>query len=163
MSVIQKIRTKYAKLAGGVIALALVGFILMDAFSSGTGNLFGNDNSIAKVNGEKIDYIAYSQRTQEYEILYSNTQSVDDNMRAQINDMALQDLIKEQLIAEQAEKLGLTVTEAERKDMIYGNEPDMMVRNYQAFTDPNTKSFNPQYVKLFEEQAPVKHACTGKL
>ncbi len=153
MSVIQKIRTKYAKLAGGVIALALVGFILMDAFSSGTGNLFGNDNSIAKVNGEKIDYIAYSQRTQEYEILYSNTQAVDDNMRAQINDMALQDLIKEQLIAEQAEKLGLTVTEAERKDMIYGNEPDMMVRNYQAFTDPNTKSFNPQYVKLFEEQA----------
>lgn len=161
MSVIQKIRTKYAKLAGGVIALALVGFILMDALSSRSNSLFGNDNSIVKVNGEKVDYIAYTQRTKDYELLYSNNQAMDENMRAQVDDMALQDLIKEQLITDEAEKLGLTVTEAEKKDMIYGNEPDMMVRNYQAFMDPNTKAFNPQYVKLFEEQA-MQLDPTGK-
>lgn len=152
MSVIQKIRTKYAKLAGGVIAVALVAFILMDALSSRSGSLFGDDTSIAKVNGEKIDYIAYSQRTKDYEVLYGSSQTIDDNFRAQLNSMALEELINEQLVAEQAEKLGLTVTEAEKKDLIYGNEPDAGVRNYQAFQNPDTKMFDPQYVKLFEQQ-----------
>lgn len=153
MSVIQKIRTKYAKLAGGVIALALVAFILMDALSSRSGNLFGNDTSVAKVNGEEIDYVAYTQRTKDYEVLYGSSQTVTEEFRAQIDQMALEDLIKEKLIEEQAAKLGLLLTEAEKKDMIYGNDPDQMVKNYQAFMDPNTKAFNPQYVKLFEEQA----------
>jgi len=153
MSVIQKIRTKYAKLAGGVIAVALVAFILMDALSSRSGNLFGDDTSVVKVNGEEIDYIEYTRRTKDYEILYGSNQNVDDNFRSQINDMALQDLIKEELIVEQAEKLGLMVTEAEKKDMIYGNDPDQAVKSYQPFTNPNTKDFDPQYVKLFEEQA----------
>lgn len=152
MSVIQKIRTKYAKLAGGIIALALVAFILMDALSSRTSSLFGDDSSIAKVNGEKIDYIAYSQRNKDYETLYGSTQTIDDNFRAQLNSMALEDLVKEQLIMEQADKLGLTVTEAEKKDLIYGNDPDAGVKGYQAFINPDTKMFDPQYVKLFEQQ-----------
>lgn len=153
MSVIQKIRTKYAKLAGGVIAVALVAFILMDALSSRSGNLFGNDDSIVKVNGEKIDYITYTQRTNDYEVLYSGSRTIDDDFRAQINGMALSDLVKEALIKEEAEKIGLTVTEAERKDMIYGADPDQAVKSYQPFTNPDTKAFDPQYVKLFEEQA----------
>ena len=53
MAVIQKIRDKYGKLAGFIIALALVGFILMDAASGRFGELFGRDNSVAKVNGKK--------------------------------------------------------------------------------------------------------------
>lgn len=153
MSVIQKIRTKYAKLAGGVIAVALVAFILMDALSSRTSSLFGNDTSVVKVNGEKVDYMDYSRRTSNYNILYGSNKQLDDNGRAQINSMALQDMIKEKLIEEEAEKLGLTVTEAEKKNMIYGNDPDKAVKNYQAFQNPNTKAFDPQYVKLFEEQA----------
>lgn len=153
MSVIQKIRTKYAKLAGGVIAVALVAFILMDALSSRSGSLFGNDDSIVKVDGEKVDYIAYTQRTKDYETLYSGSRTIDDDFRAQINGMALDDLVKEILIEKEAEKLGLTVTDAERKDMIYGSDPDQGVKSYQPFTNPNTKAFDPQYVKLFEEQA----------
>ena len=40
MSVIQKIRDKYARVAVIAIALALLGFILMDAFA-GRGSIFG--------------------------------------------------------------------------------------------------------------------------
>lgn len=152
MSVIQKIRTKYAKLAGFVIALALVGFILMDAFSNRGSSIFGKDDSVAKVNGEKIDYKEYSMLVQNYETLYGANQAIDDNMRAQLQDQALQDLVKERLIMEDAERLGLTVTEAEKKDMIYGSNPDQGVRTYQPFINPETKMFDPQYVKLFEEQ-----------
>ena len=75
-------------------------------------------NSVVKVNGEKIDYIAYSQRTKDYEVLYGSQQTIDDNFRAQLNSMALEELVREQLIAEEAEKLGITVTEAEKNDQI---------------------------------------------
>lgn len=153
MSVIQKIRTKYAKLAGGVIAVALVAFILMDALSSRTSSLFGDNTSVVKVNGEEVDYREYSMRTSNYATLYGSNQQLDEEGRAQINSMALQDMIKEKLIQEQADDLGLTVTETEKKEMIYGNDPDQGVKNYQAFQNPNTKTFDPQYVKLFEEQA----------
>ncbi|HKG67705.1 MAG TPA: SurA N-terminal domain-containing protein, partial [Segetibacter sp.] len=55
MSVIQRIRDRYAALVIGVIALSLIGFILMDAFV-GRGRNMGNANgSIGKVNGEKIE------------------------------------------------------------------------------------------------------------
>jgi len=76
MSVIQKIRNKYAKIAGFVIALSLVGFILMDATSSGRfRDLFGRDESVAKVNGEKIDQREYSQKVKDFEILYAYSYS----------------------------------------------------------------------------------------
>lgn len=155
MSVIQKIRSKYAKLAGFVIALALVGFILMDAASGGLRNLFGNDTSIAKVNGEAIDGKDYSQRSKDYEILYAygqQGQAVDDNLRAQINSEALRDIINEKLVIAECEKIGITSTKEEEKDLIYGTNPDPIVQQYQAFRNPETNMFDPQYVKAFEQQ-----------
>ncbi len=155
MSVIQKIRNKYAKLAGFIIALALVGFILMDAASSRFGNFFGNDQSVVKVNGEKIDSRDYSQRVKEYEALYnysSQGRSLDEATRAQINDQALNELINEKLIAEQSEKLGLDFTKEEEKDIIYGAAPDPVVQQYKWFVNPDTKMFDPQRVKAFEQQ-----------
>src|SRR5690349_7339674 len=102
MAVIQKIRDKYAKLAGFIIALALVGFILMDAASGRFGDLFGRDSSIAKVNGDKIDYKEYASRIQEYENLYETMgNKMDDNIRAQIHDQVLKEMIYERLVSEQ--------------------------------------------------------------
>lgn len=152
MSVIQKIRTRYAKLAGGVIAFALIAFILTDFLTGNNGGIFGPDDSVVKVNGNKVNYIEYNKRVQSYEVLYSASRQLDENMRAQLREQALQDLINESLIKEEAEKIGLTVTEKEKEEMIYGQDPDQSVQTYQAFTNPNTNRFDPQYVKLFEEQ-----------
>lgn len=154
MSVIQKIRNKYAGVTIGLIVLAMIGFILMDAFSSRSSSLFGDDSSVAKVDGDKIDYLEYQRRVQEYEILYgSSQQGLDDNMRAQLQEQAVKDLVKENLINKEAEKLGLQTTEQEKKEMIYGANPDPAVRAYQPFTNQETGAFDPQYVKLFEQQA----------
>ena len=62
MAIIQKIRDKYAKVAGGVIVLALVGFVLMDATSGGRGGgLFGPSSTVAKIDGNKIDVTDYDR------------------------------------------------------------------------------------------------------
>jgi peptidyl-prolyl cis-trans isomerase D len=155
MAVIQKIRNKYAKLAGFAIALALVGFILMDAASGRLGELFGNDASVVKVNGEKIDARDYSQRVREYEALYnysSQGRTLDEATRAQINDQALKELINEKLIAAECEKLGIQTTKEEEKDAIYGANPDQVIQQYKWFVNPDTKMFDPQRVKAFEQQ-----------
>lgn len=151
MSVIQNIRNRYAKVAGFVIALALVGFILMDAGSSRIRELFSDDNSVAKVNGNKIELKDYYERTEEYNTLYSQGQSLDEATKAQINEQAINDLISESIIKEESEKLGLQTTEGEKKDIIYGVNPDPSVQNFYAFKNPQTNMFDPQMVKLFEE------------
>jgi peptidyl-prolyl cis-trans isomerase D len=155
MAVIQKIRNKYAKLAGFIIALSLVGFILMDAASGRFGELFGRDASVVKVNGEKVDAQEYSQRVKEYEALYnysSQGRSLDEATRAQINDQALNELINEKLIAAECEKLGIQTTKEEEKDAIYGPAPDQIVQQYRYFVNPDTRMFDPQRVKAFEQQ-----------
>lgn len=166
MSVIQKIRTKYAKLAGFVIAAALVAFILMDALSSrSVSSLFGNDGSVAKVDGTKIEQQDYLQRVDQYDVLYSysnNGKQLDDQTKAQVNQQAINDLINEVLVKEECEKLGLITTEKEAEDMIYGPNPNQAVVNFQYFRDPQTGMFNPAYVKAFEEQANQIDP-TGKL
>lgn len=155
MAVIQKIRNKYAKVAGGVIVLALVGFILMDATSGSMSSMFGRSSEVVTVNGEKIDIRDYSQRVKEYEILYnysSRGQSLDEATRAQINDQALRELINEKLIKEQCEKLGLVTSKEEEKDLIYGAVPDPIVQQYPVFTNPDTRMFDPQRIRAFEQQ-----------
>lgn len=151
MAVIQKIRDKYAKLAGFVIALALVGFILMDAATGRFGDLFGNDSSVASVNGNDIDYRDYTARIQEYESLYELLGNrIDDNTRAQIHDQVLREMIHEKLVGEDAEDLGLTVTKEEEKEMISGANPDPLVMQFPYFKNPETGQFDHNALIQFE-------------
>lgn len=158
MSIIQSIRGRYAKIAGFVIALALVGFILMDATSGPGSSIFSSDPSIAKVNGTKLDAKEYNQRVADFEALtelYSKgQQKVDENMRAQIRQQVLNDMVYEAAIADDLERLGIVNTEAELREATHGNSPDPIVQQFPYFADPNTGQFNPGYIKAFEEQVP---------
>lgn len=141
MAIIKTIRDKYAKLAGVIIGIALIGFVLMD-FGSGSGN---TGDTLAKVNGKKISYVEYENFIQlrEQTIQSQNPQmTLNDLLRAQLRDQAWEDLISEQLLSELYEDLGLVVSDAELNDLVYGNNPDPIIR--QIFTDPNTGQYNPQ-------------------
>lgn len=169
MAVIQKIRNKYGKIAGGVIALSLVAFILMDAASGRFGDLFGRDSSVVKVDGSKVDEKEYSKRLKDYEALYdiySGGKTLDEATRAQLNEQAMNELINEKLVDEQCEKLGITVTPDEEKELIYGANADQMIQAFKIggqdiFSNPETHHFDPQRVKLFEKQIK-ENDKTGK-
>jgi len=157
MAVIQKIRTKYGKIAGGIIALALVGFIFMDAASGRFGDLFGGDKSVAKVDGEKIDQKDFTLRVKEYETLYgifSKGKTIEDNTRAELSSQALQNMVFEKVVEKQCEKLGIETSKEEEKEVIYGAYPDPLVQQYPVFINPETGRFDPQRVRGFEQQAP---------
>jgi len=155
MAVIQKIRDKYAKLAGFIIALALVGFILSDALNGRMGNFFGPKTSVVTVNGEQVDQKEYMQRINDYEAiyeLYGGGRSLDDAMKAQIHDQVLRELIFGRIVEEQLEKLGIVISKEEESDIIKGANADPMIRQFPYFQDPKTGAFDMNALMAFENK-----------
>ncbi len=157
MSVIQNLRTKYAKVVGALIGVSLVGFILMDAANGPLQSLFGNDTSVAKVNGEKIESKEYQERLADYEALvplFSQGKAMDEATRSQIRQQTLDELVYESLIEDDIQELGITVTEVEKKEMFGAENPDPMVQQFPYFKNPESGQFDPQYITAFEQQVP---------
>jgi len=161
MSVIQTIRNRYGKIAGAVIAIALIGFIVSDARNGSFANLFrGHDSSVMKVDGKKVESIDFQKRVKEFEILnavYNQKTNLDENQRAQMNEQMLSSMAYEAFVDEQCEKLGLTMSDEELKEVFYGMNANSLVRSYkingnEIFLDPQTHQFNPANVKEFEKE-----------
>lgn len=161
MSVIQTIRNKYGKIAGGVIALALVGFIISDATSGSLSSFFrGRNTNVMKVNGEKIDPKEYQSRLKEYETLYTmfnKGRNIDDATRAQMNEQVVQMMVYEKMVNSECDKLGIITSDEETKELVYGSNPDPIVRQFQIegtqiFNDPESGQFDPGRVKGFEKE-----------
>lgn len=151
MSVIQKIRDKYARWAVVAIALALLGFILMDAFSSRSGLLGGGPgNTIGKVNGKSIERKNFDKKVEEFLAQYG------EGSRSQIINGVWDQEVSNILIRDQADKLGLTVTEKEMREVLYGANPPQFLAKY--FTDQNGKfdaiSAQQQVNQILKKGAP---------
>lgn len=157
MSVIQNLRTKYAKVVGGLIGVSLIGFILMDASNGPLQSIFGRDTSVARVNGSKVDVKDYQQQLADYELLvplYSQGKPLDEATRAQIRQQVLDEMVYQKLVEKDMERLGITVTDAELKDLIRGSVPDPMVQQFPYFKNQETGQFDPQMIAAFEQQVP---------
>ncbi len=136
MSIIQNIRDKAAWLVFIVIALSLLGFLLMDAFVGGSGRgLFGgNTTTLGTVNGKDIDYVEFQKRIQQVETQYQQSgYPMNEMMRQNIQEQVWNQLIEENVLEEEYEKLGLTVTAKELDDILFGANPPQDLR--QQFTN----------------------------
>ena len=135
MSVIQKIRDKYARWAVIAIALSLVGFIMMDAFA-GKGSLFNNrgSNTLGKINGTAIDRIQFDREIQVFGA------RVPEEQKAGLIQNLWDYEVNRVLVSNEAEKLGLTVTDKEMKDVLYGNNPPQFIA--EVFTDRASGRFD---------------------
>ncbi len=135
MSIIQTIRDR-AWIIAAAIAIALIAFIVQDAFQGGGGlGLFGGaSTTLGKVDGSKIEYTDFETRYKQIEDNYlAQNYPVDEQMRTQIREQLWNQYVEEAVLQDDYEKLGLTVTSAERGDLLYGNNPPQILR--QQFTD----------------------------
>ncbi len=154
MSVIQTLRGKGSVVVTIMLILALVAFIFMDSFQNNIGAIFQQDRTmVAEVNGERIETQKFSQELQDYEEAMKNNQGKEnltdeelENIRNQFWEQQLNAL----LIAQESEKLGITVTEKERNAMFTSMDADPIVK--QNFADPNTGIFDPNRVIQYEQQ-----------
>ena len=175
MSVILTIRNKFGKIAGGVIALALVSFIISDARNGSFASFFGGkDSNVMKINGTKIDPKDYQVHLKEYETLYTmfnKGRPLDDATRAQMSEQVVQMLVYETIVNEECTRLGIATTEDEKKALIYGENADQLVKQFQiegqpVFMNQQTNSFDPGIIKEFEKQLasdPGRIDPTGKV
>ena len=131
MSIIQNIRERGAWIIFGIIAIALIAFILQDGIGRKRG---ANDTStLGKVNGEVI-----------------NKTEFDEKLDIQLQQYASQGVKREQMIGylweqevtrllfkSESDKLGITVGTKELSDVLFGNESPFK----QEFTDKTTGEF----------------------
>jgi peptidyl-prolyl cis-trans isomerase D len=141
MSIIQNIREKYAAVSIAVIAISLVGFILMDALSSRTGVLGGQDDAIGIVNGKKINRVEFDTKIAATENNYrSRGMDVRDETRQQITESIWNLEIEQAIQKEEYEKLGLVFTSNDLDEALFGENPPSDFR--EAFKDPKTGAYD---------------------
>jgi len=144
---IQNLRNRAGLLITIVIALALLAFILGDIMNPRKSALFTKDDIILKVNGEKVPATAYFDIQKQIESNYqSNGQTLDDNTRNMIASQAWDQLLRQIVLQQQYEKLGLGMTIEEHgiigispeelRDLIVGNNVDPQIQ--QIFKNQET-------------------------
>ena len=140
MSVIQRIRDKGAWFVFGIIALALLAFILQDG-SFRRGNFFSNTTVIGKVNGQSIERANFEEKVS----MYGGRGANREQTIAQLWNNEVASIIMDQ----QYKKLGLTVTAKEVSDILFNPVTSPLKRE---FTDPKTGMFMADEAKAAFEQ-----------
>lgn len=155
MATLEKIRSKGALLII-VIGVALLAFIIGDGLTSGR-TLFGNPTMIAKVGNHKIDVTEFQQRYEQVNQQLQQQGSKQDP--AVVQKYVLDQMIQEQLIEDEIEALGITVTDTELTNAMIGENAlpimSQFARQY-GFESPEQMLDivnNPAKYQLPEEQA----------
>jgi peptidyl-prolyl cis-trans isomerase D len=170
MSIIQSIRDKAAWIIIGAIAVALIAFIVQDAFQNR--NLFGGSSTtLGVVNGKKIDAVEFEERYKRAEEIYRQQgYPMNDMMRTSIRESLWNEYVDDAIMGDRLKDLGIAVSDKELSDILYGENPPQDLR--QQFTDPNTGQYDanaayqqiqqlrkqknsPQYATFFGQYLPA--------
>lgn len=147
MATLQKIRSK-GPLLVIVIGLALFAFIAGDAWKVLQPHQGKQD--VGEVNGEVLSAQDYQKMVDELSEVIKLTNGLNSLTEDQLNnvkDQVWQSYANNKLIAEQAEKLGLKVTDAEIQSIIdQGTHPLLM---QTPFRNPQTGMFDKDMLKKF--------------
>ena len=134
MSIIQRIRDKAAWFLFIAIGVSLLGFLVQDAFVGKTGRgLFGGSTTtVGSVNGKKIEVAEYEQKIKQMEDQYQQMgYPMNDMMRQGVRENAWNQIVGENNVSEEVEKLGLSVTPKELDDMLFGpNAPEEFKKQF---------------------------------
>ncbi len=136
MATLEKIRSKSVLLLI-IIGGALLAFVIGDFFTSGR-TLFGNPTTVAKVGGQKIDIQDFQNRVQQMSNqLQQNGQKMDGSVMQQ---QVLNQMIQEALFNQEAEALGLEVSDSELSDALFGSSSQYADMYVQQMTGGQLQS-----------------------
>ena len=152
MASLQKIRN-HGPLLIAVIGIAMLAFILTDTLSNSSfikNFIFGNDpENVGVIEGRSVHYTEYQaaqdQLTEVYKI-ESGRNDFDEDIHTQIRNQVWNMFVMDYTLQEQAEKIGMTITQEELTDLCIGNNIHDIIRSRRAFFD-ETGQFNREIVK----------------
>ena len=156
MATLQTIRSK-GPLLVVVIGLALFAFIAGDAWKVLQPHQGKQD--VGEINGKTLTAQEYQKMVDEYAEVIKLTQglnSLNDDQLTQVKDQVWQSYVNNQLIAAEAKKLGLTVSDAEIQAIIEEGTHPLLIQT--PFRNPQTGAFDKDMLKKFL----VDYANLGK-
>ena len=142
MGALQKIRSKSTLLVG-VIAVGLLAFVV--PWGEITQFLNVAKDKAFVVNGDVIktgQYTARIEQREELAKMMTQDGQLDEFQLAQVREEVYQTMVKEILLADQAERVGLQVSDAELNDMVHGLAISPVLYEIPYFIDPQTGQFN---------------------
>ena len=149
MAVLGKIRSKGALLVS-IIGLGLFAFIAEEAFRSCESTKNNERQQIAEILGEKLTYQEYQDLIDEYTEVIKMTQgqeTLNEDQLNQVRDMVWNQYIQNVLIANEAKKVGLKVTDDEVRDILNQGTNPMLMQT--PFVNQQTGRFDANILKQF--------------
>ena len=142
MATLEKIRQK-GLLLSIVIGVAMLLFIVgMIDFNS----IFGaSRQNVAEVDGKEIKIADYERRIDEMTSFYKyemGQNSLPDQYMEQIRQSVWNSFLKERILGEQCDKLGLKVTDKEVADNLTGDHPHPMMSQLRMFYNAEKGGFD---------------------
>ena len=152
MAALGKIRSRGVTLII-IIGLGLFAFIAEEAFRSCNGIKGEARQQIGEVLGEKINVQDFQELVDEYQNAVKFTTQRDnlsDDELNQVKDQVWQQLVSNKIIENDADKLGLTVTDGEIQNVL-AEGPNQMLRQ-TPFINQQTGLFDVNMLKQFLNQ-----------
>lgn len=147
MATLQKIRSK-GPLLVVVIGLALFAFVAGDAWKVLQPHQGKQD--AGEINGETLSAQDFQKMVEEYSEVIKLTNgltSLNDDQQNNIKDQVWQTYVNNNLIASEAKKLGLKVTDAEIEAIINEGTNPLLLQS--PFRNPQTGAFDKDMLKKF--------------
>ncbi|MEM6630031.1 MAG: SurA N-terminal domain-containing protein [Bacteroidota bacterium] len=126
MSALSRIRNNIG-LVAVIIAVALLGFIMTDLFSS-MGNQVNRVPDVGTIGGESVSIQEFSDRYQNTLSQYGG--ALNEAQQANIMDNVWNTLVSEKALDQELDKVGLEISGDELHDMFTGENINPIVRQY---------------------------------
>ncbi len=160
MATLEKIRSK-SVLLFVIIIVALLAFILGDFLTSGR-TYFGSGTTVAEAAGAQVDYTAYQNRLSQLSEQYQAQGRQFDNDRMSQN--VIQELLVEQLLEKEYDRLGITVTDAELTTAMTGDMPHPAAARFISALSQQLGLPAPSGTAVYDAMAnPAKYGLTPEI
>ena len=149
MAALGQIRKKGAFLVI-VIGLALFAFVAEEAFRSCETTRNQSRQQVAEINGKKISVQDFQALVDEYSEVIKMSQGVENISDAQltaVKDQVWQQLLSDELLKAETDKLGLTVTDQELQNVISEGKNQMLMST--PFVNQQTGRFDYSSLQKF--------------
>lgn len=157
MSTLQFLRERAGVLVAVVIGVSLFIFVIGDFFGGGTGQRAQARKyyEIGKIGDESVSYQDFEQKVQSLLEIYklSGNTNIDQSTAESIREQTWQQMIRENILDKQYNKLGIGVSTEEVDDLVLGNNPHQIV--LQLFSDQQTGTFNKSFLVNFLKQTEI--------
>ena len=150
MATLQKIRS-YGTALILILGLALFAFIAEELVRALSSSRNASRQVIGEVYGEEVNYQEFNNLVDEFENLVkwgNNTRNLSEAQTIQIRDQVWQEYVSQKIVEHEAEKLGLTVTDAEFQHILTTGESPVL-RQLPMFMNPQTNQFDASQLNQF--------------